>query len=359
MLSYIASLVPALTALVSPVYGQPSAALWEDQLFVAVARLPERPSAFVYRGTFDPNRRRVRDPQELSNPSYLYARSTQAKLDIRDNRLLLLHDGTAPFIFPMTEVPLLEYSEFGNRLTELHGYKVGGTDHWDRFAGAGASILFPNHREPDVPAPLFYPDGTMVGFPNPTYALTARYDLQLGRPGTLRVFHAHKDRLFVSVERDDVPRTTKAAHKEWPVDGEMPRWPNRPKPPDRELRTGTLPRGFTDYFAAYTAADREYLVTNTGKVYLCVPKGKDTIEVTALWTDPKRRIVGVVQDLDNKAVYGWGFATASAAPERFHVKMDPKPVAVPYKLTVPIYGECQDAYVESYECARAFRKAQK
>ena len=107
----------------------------------------------------------------------------------------------------------------------------------------------------------------------------------------------------------------------------------------------------------YTSDKRDYLVTPNGKVYMATPQGKTEVEVTKVWDNPKRKIVGVVQDQANDAVYGWGFVTDSAAPERFYVKMEPKPVAVEYKRTVPLWNDRSDAYLESYECARAFRKA--
>ncbi len=44
------------------------------------------------------------------------------------------------------------------------------------------------------------------------------------------------------------------------------------------------------------------------------------------------------------------------APERFYVKFGPKPDAVAYKRTLPLRGDWSDPYLESYECARAFRK---
>jgi hypothetical protein len=81
------------------------------------------------------------------------------------------------------------------------------------------------------------------------------------------------------------------------------------------------------------------------------------VAVSAVWADPKRRLVGVVQDLANDAVYGWGFVTDSAAPERFYVKLGPKPAVVSYKRTAPLWGDRSDAYLESYECARAIRTA--
>ena len=51
------------------------------------------------------------------------------------------------------------------------------------------------------------------------------------------------------------------------------------------------------------------------------------------------------------------FTGENGSPNRFYVKFDPKPVAVEYKLTVPMWGNPTDGYLESYECARAFRKA--
>lgn len=56
-------------------------------------------------------------------------------------------------------------------------------------------------------------------------------------------------------------------------------------------------------------------------------------------------------------MYGWGYAGNNGSADRFYVKFDPKPVAVAYKLTVPLWNGHTDAYLESYECARAFRKA--
>jgi hypothetical protein len=130
-----------------------------------------------------------------------------------------------------------------------------------------------------------------------------------------------------------------------------------PDPPERHLRTGKLPADFTGKFAAYVSGDRGYLVTPGGRVYIVALKGEKELEVSKVWDDPRRRIVGVAQDLANDAVYGWGFLTTSAAPERFYVKLAPKPVAVEYRRTVPLWGDRSDAYLESYECARAFRKA--
>ncbi|MBN9121663.1 MAG: hypothetical protein J0I06_21385 [Planctomycetes bacterium] len=85
-------------------------------------------------------------------------------------------------------------------------------------------------------------------------------------------------------------------------------------------------------------------------------KGDKEVEVSAVWIDPRRKIVGVVQDPANDAVYGWGFVADRAAPERFYVKFEPKSVAVAYTRTVPLWVDRSDAYLESYECARAFRK---
>jgi hypothetical protein len=329
-------------------YGQPSAALWKDQIFVYIA---ERDSVagWLFRGSFFPTQNEVDVPlRHWAHIGGLFA-TTQAKLDIRDDRLLLFEAGRGPGIYPLVEVPLLEYSEFGELFRQSRGYK-NLTWVTSKFSsGVGNRLLFPEHRPADaaVKRPGVFGGG---GEPDPEleYIRTARYDVQIAGPKSVRLFHAHKGTLFVSVEPDYL--------NNWYFDDDGKVAKNLPKPPERELRTGKLPADFTERFAAYTSGERDYLVTDSGKVYLCVPKGKAEVEVYAVWTDPKRRIVGVVQDQANGAVYGWGLVTDSAAPERFYVKFEPKPVAVAYKRTVPLWNRRGDAYLESYECARAFRK---
>lgn len=337
MLSAFASFLLLLATYAGwPIYGQPSAALWEDQLFVAVN------TGYFYRGTFTPTKRRVRDPIANVNPRWWDIRSSQAKLEIRDDRLLLLQGGGGHYIFPLAEVPLLESSEFAERLLRWRGYQ-DHTSFIDSYVHSDHRLLFPEHRKADVVI-----TGWAGEFPEATYIERGRYSIQIESPKTVRLFHAYKDKLFVSIEPE---------YTVYVEDQEAQHAINPPPAPDRQLRTGKLPKDFTERFAAYTAGKRDYLVTTNGKVYMCLPKGKSEVEVSAVWNDPKRKIVGVVQDLANDAVYGWGFATDNRSPERFFVKMEPKPVAVPYKLTVPLQKEDSDAYLESYECARAFRKA--
>lgn len=60
---------------------------------------------------------------------------------------------------------------------------------------------------------------------------------------------------------------------------------------------------------------------------------------------------------ENAAVYGWGYAGEPGSATRFYIQFGPKPVAVTYKLTVPMWDDSTDAYLKSYECARAARKA--
>jgi hypothetical protein len=358
---------PVLTNFSVANYGQPSAALWKDQLFVAVTSrelfpnpyekfplqpnqwgpgpgVPYRTLGFLYRGAFTPTARRVRDPIEHDNPCIHDYPSTQAKLHLRDDRVLLFQ-GHAPYVFPMAEVPLLERSELAFKLMELRGYR-GYYAFIDGFRGQ----LMPVPEAEEKAAPRKLDEvGTfnIIGWEE--YMRDARHDMQIAGPKSVRFFHAHKGKLFMSVEPDYL--------NNWYLDKKGNVAKDLPKPPDRQLRTGKLPADFTERFAAYTAGGRDYLVTINGKVYMAVAKGKAEVEVTGVWSDPRRKIVGVVQDQENDAVYGWGFATDSTSPERFYVKFDPKPVAVPYKLTVPLRGDRSDAYLESYECARACRNA--
>jgi hypothetical protein len=358
---------PVLTNFSVANYGQPSAALWKDQLFVAVTSRelfpnpyetfllppnqwgpgpgsPHQSAGFLYRGTFNTAARRVRDPIEHVNPCIHDYPSTQAKLHIRDNRLLLFQ-GHTPYIFPMTELPLLERSELAFKLMELRGYRS-----YSAFIDGFRGRLVPLAEADEKAAPRKLDEvGTFNIIGMEEYMRDARHDVQIAGPKSVRLVHAHKGRLFVSVEPDYL--------NNWYLDKKGNVAKDLPKPPDRQLRTGKLPAEFTERFAAYTSAGRDYLVTINGKVYMSVAKGEAEVEVTSVWSDPKRKIVGVVQDQENEAVYGWGFVTDNTAPERFYVKLDPKPVAKPYKLTVPLWDDRSDAYLESYECARAFRSA--
>jgi hypothetical protein len=365
MLSHLTDLVMVASAWCSWAnYGQPSAALWKDQLFVAVTArtdfrnpyekilppeqaipgpgVPFRTAGFLYRGTFTPTARRVRDPIEHDNPCNHGYPSTQAKLHLRDDRVLLFQGGDY-YIFPMTELPLLERSELAFKLMELRGYP-DYTAFIDRFSGGLIPLPVAEIRDEDLPQP---PGSNIIGWK--AYMRGARHDVQIEGPKSVRLVHAHKGKLFVSVEPDYL--------NNWYLDKKGNVAKNVPQPPDRQLRTGKLPAEFTERFAAYTSGGRDFLVTISGKVYMSVAKGKAEVEVTSVWNDPKRKIVGVVQDQENDAVYGWGFVTDNTSPERFYVKLDPKPVAKPYKLTVPLRGDRSDAYLESYECARAFRNA--
>jgi hypothetical protein len=263
-------------------YGQPSAALWEDQLFVATTSRPGAGPSVLYRGKFAPAARRVLSPLEHDNPCGDIRQSTQAKLDLREDRLLLRSSFPEYGIYPLDQVWRMEDSAFGfGRFGGLEGYS-------EFLYGYGATydrLLWLNHWNLNV----------LVSGDEWKHV---RYDVLIAGKKSVWLFHAYKDKLLVSVEPDYL--------NNWYWDGDkmMPK-ENLPKPPERQLRTGKLPAEFTEAFTAYTADGHSYLVTPNGKVYVVAPKGKAELEVSAVWTDPKRKIVGVVQDLANDAVYGW------------------------------------------------------
>lgn len=326
-------------------YGQPSGALWGDQLFVAVTAKAFGQQRVLYRGKFTPAARRVNNPFDHDNPSGWAYGSTQAKLQIRDDRLMLSSGCGGYVIISLNKVHLLENSSLGLKKFSLGSYSQFIFPH----VGLFNNLLFPAHRKPDVPVSETGRDEETAPSER-TYWLHARYDAEIKGKKSVWLFHAYKDTLFVSAEPNYL--------NEWYWDDEehAPK-KNLPPPPARQLRKGRLPSDFTEQFRAYTSGDYSYLVTPNGKIYMVAPKSKTEVEVSTVWNDPKRRIVGIVRDTATDTVYGWGFVTTSAAPERFYVKMEPKPVAVNYKLTVPLWSERSDAYLESYECARAFRMA--
>ena len=337
-------------------YGQPSAVLWKDQLFVAINGKTLSASGSLYRNKVWLDWAGIEKPLEYRNPTGT-SHAYQAKLEIRDNRVLLASPGEGYCILPLADVPGLEVSEFGEQLCVLRGFK--SQSHFvDSYSlnDTYAPLLFPSHRAPDVPTPNTPVDPITARVAEQAweqrrrdYAAQARTAVEVVGPNTVRLFHVHKATLFVSVELDYLNR--------WYLDGKANVSKNLPKPPERELRTGTLPADFTEHFSAYRVGGRDYLLTPSGMLYMVSPREKAEVEVSAVWADPKRRLVGIVQDTANDAVYGWGFVTDSAAPERFYVKLGPKPVAVAYTRTVPLWGDRSDAYLESYECARAFRAA--
>jgi hypothetical protein len=335
--------------------------LWKDQLFVAINGRDSAHCGSLYRGTMAENRKGVLGPTEYYNPVDTN-KSHQSKLEIRNDQILFFTAGDFPYLFPMTELPCLELNDFGRRLCLLRGYDSRSDLVAKATCGEYQKLLFPAHREPDIAMP---PEIVVNNFNNMNtqeqldelrvieYCKVARFDLQLIDINTVRLFHARKNRLFISMEPSYLHRSIYDKN-----DRLLKNPPPVPPIPDRELRTGKLPADFTDYFAAYRSADRDYLVTRGGKVYMAVPKHKTEVEVTAIWTDPKRIIAGVVQDTKTGSVYGYGFVDGDNISNRFYVKFEPKPVAKPYKLTVPLWNDRMDAYLESYECARAFRLAE-
>ncbi|MBN9121664.1 MAG: hypothetical protein J0I06_21390 [Planctomycetes bacterium] len=200
-------------------YGQPSAALWEDQLFVAITRWQRTGPALVYRGKFTPTSSRVRGPLEHDNPSRGLRDSTQAKLDLRDDRLLLRSAFDRYCIYPLDQVWRLEHSAFGVG-------RFGGLGPYSEFTfGYSATyetLLWPDHRELDVP--LSETDRDDGDRPSArTYWAHARYDVQIAGEKSVWLFHAYKDKLFVSVEPDYL--------NDWYWDGEaMKPKKDRPKP---------------------------------------------------------------------------------------------------------------------------------
>ena len=243
-------------------YGQPSGALWADQLFVATSGnvLPGSKCGSVYRGTLRRDEHMPRSPIEYWDHSAVapLVRCPQTKLEVRENRVLWYTAGGEPLIMPFTELPCLEANNFGDELCRLrHGFPH---PRWliSKYTGSVDLMLFPEHRKPDVPEPPIPVDPNTAQSAAATrtkrqldYRYRARTDLQIAGPKSVRLFHAYASFIYISVEPDYLD--------EWRLDPKTKQLAkNLPPPPNRQLRTGKLPADFTERFAAYTSAKRDY-----------------------------------------------------------------------------------------------------
>lgn len=356
----------ALSAISSPLghllpsSGPPSAVLWKDQLFCS------SPGSHVigglYRGYFHALAKRIHDPVHYDTRP-LFHGSEATKVDIVGDRILFHTTGPEHNIVPLTALPIYEYSTFGEHLSEEFERRmmIDRKEICFPYAGTNDLLLYPVHRAADyAPPPLPFSITNHYGHPGDWYKVEvrqavaiqeylrqARFSLQIAGPNTVRLFHAAAGKLFVSVEPDYLGLPIPTPKEKVP------------KAPDRELRVGKLPAGFDGHFAAYRVGDKEYtdyLVTYSGKVFACVPKGKDEVVITPVWDDPKQRVYGVLRDTDG-SVHGFGYVGFVNNPNRFRVKFQEKPEAKAYKMTAPLHYEPEDAYREAYECARAITNA--
>jgi len=350
-------------ACLQPLTGPPSAVRWKDQLLCFTSRAPYALGK-TYRGSFEVGQKRIRDPLAYDTLTQDWG-DHPAKLEVMGDRILFHVAGDSHIIAPLTAMPLLESSAFGKYLLTKASRPSRPKDSGYAFypyTGYCDYLLDPIHRAADyVPPPvsdddvrragsrvdLWQESRQVLGWKD--YLSEARYSLQLAGPDTVRLFHAAGGKLFVSVEPDYLGLPF-ATPKE-----------KLPKAPARELRVGKLPAGFDGHFAAYRVGEKEYtdyLVTHSGKVFACVPKGKDEVVITPVWDDPKQRVFGVLRDTDG-VVYGFGYVGLTTNPARFVVKFEAKPEAKAYKMTAPLNFEPEDTYREAYECARAVAKAKK
>ncbi len=150
-----------------------------------------------------------------------------------------------------TVVGSLSYDAFGKTTASsgaIDRYQNTGRE-WDSVLG----LRYNRARLYDPATGLWLsadPSGFAAGEPPAewVYAKQARYDVQLAEQKTIRLFHAYRDTLFVSIEPDYL-RSWYFPNPKNPKEG-------LPKLPDRQLRTGKLPAEFTQHFTTYSSADR-------------------------------------------------------------------------------------------------------
>ncbi len=264
--------------------------------------------------------------------------------------------------FPVTDLPLLESTDWGHELFDLkfnpkHAYV---SSQYTPFKADTSELFFPKHRPWDISKEdlrirlldqglVFEPDIRPVDLFDLKFVFLATvvYDILPIDAKSLRFFHAIDGRMDISVEA--VPYSSPG---ESLILGKKP-----PPIPERNLKSGKLPASFKGRFHAYVVGDLHYLLTAGGRLYKCAPKGKDGLEITEVWSDPARPIIGIVDVPETKQAFAFGWGSKPKNTDRYWIEFGDKPVETVYELKAKLKNDREDAFREVNDCVRALKAA--
>lgn len=268
------------------------------------------------------------------------------------------YSGTQGLHVPIEDLQRLENTGLGRELFELkYNPRRESFSQFIPFLTDSFRVLCPEHREWDLPeatfrqrlmedgwAPTRDTTGDMLHV-RYAYADMARWDSLPIDAFRLRLFQVLDGRLLVSTEPVALrfPEESLALGK-------------KPAPiPPRELRSGKLPASFKGRFHAYVVGDLHYLLTAGGRLYKSAPKGKDGLEITEVWSDPARPLIGVVDVPETKQAFAFGWGSKPGNTDRYWIEFGDKPVETVYKLRVKLRNDREDAFREVSDCVGALK----
>ncbi len=264
------------------------------------------------------------------------------------------------YYFATDDLPRLEPSGFGlENFNAKYNPERSATNQLVPFISGSEKLFFPDHRGADISDEQLlvkFPDEEDIDPANPQfhlrglkqlYAIFATYDVHPLNASDLLLFHAYDGILWITVE--PVPKMHAASFRK---PGEK-----APPVPARNTKSGKLPASFKGQFNAYVVGDLHFLLTASGRLYKCAAKGKFGLEITEVWSDPARPLIGVVDCPETKQAFAFGWGSKPKNTDRYWIEFGDKPVETVYALQGKLKNDREDAFREVNECVSALKAA--
>jgi len=234
---------------------------------------------------------------------------------------------------PLDELQLYEDSAFADRLWLK---KTGRDIRPYTFNGPGGQFrdLYPFLHTP----PLYKIEENAVPAP---HFLDNHDFCALDDPRWVRAFCLHKGTMIgidLHWQRND---------KKFPPKGEKNLGDGR-----RNIRG--VKSKFEGDFTAYHVWKAYYFLTDAGTMFM-LPDDPETTSMTEVWGDPKRRLLGCIQDVDGKTVYA---IVRGEGGKRQWFELSPKPELHDYERTAESLKTHprRDEIPDAWNAIREYRK---
>jgi len=266
-------------------------------------------------------------------------------------------------IIPLDDLQYFEHNDFVRKLREIRfGKPKEGTRSWDsQFSQSTWDILigFLDRELPYYLGDLLdrHERPRDMWFKSQWFVQNHRYDILPVDQSTLHVFNLNIDRIVIE-----------PAHRKGEARGEFRVEPLKVRNAVKSNNTFAVP--FRGDFHVYESGSAYFFLTDNGLLYRAKSKGKDPKDgwdVSAVWGDKNKPLLGVMHDVKAGKYFAFGTAnkrdagTKSDTGERFYFELAEKPTFVEYKRTSKAPKPVLEGFHEAYACARmiAIRNAKK